>query len=94
MLSLVWCAFASMSCVAIVHATSRVQHRARLQASADAVALACASHNEQAAQRMANFLHVSISAMVQEGREVSVTVQTSAGTASAQALRSAYEFHP
>ena len=83
-----------MSCVAIVHTTSRVQHRAQLQASADAVALAFASHDEQAAQRMADFLQVSISSVAQDVSSVSVTVQTSAGTASAQALRSAYEFHP
>lgn len=93
-LAIVWLAFTSLSCTAIVHASSRVQLRAQLQANADAVVLAYASRNEVAAHTMAHFLGVVITSTALNGNSVAVTVQSSAGTASAQALRSAYEFQP
>jgi hypothetical protein len=91
-LSIVWLAVASVSCTVIVEATLRVQLRAQLQASADAVVLAYASRNEEAAHTMARFLGVVISSAELSANMVAITVKTSAGTASAQALRSAYEF--
>ena len=91
---LLWLSFAAISCVVITHATSVLLSRAQLQASADAVALALASRNERAAHTMADHMHVTIITMSQQQKSVFVTVRSSAGTASAQALRSSYEFEP
>ena len=93
-LVLLWLSFAAISCVVITHATSVLLSRAQLQASADAVALALASRNERAAHTMADHMHVTIITMSQQQKSVFVTVRSSAGTASAQALRSSYEFEP
>ncbi len=93
-LSVLWLAVAALASFAITHATSVLLQRANLQASADAVALACASRDAQAARIMAEFQHVDISSIEEVDNSVIVTVTTSAGSATAQALRSAYEFQP
>lgn len=93
-LSVVWFGFTALSLIVITHATSVVLHRAQLQASADAVALAFASRNEVAAHTMANHLHVAITNIAEQQNVVTITVQSSAETATAQALRSQYEFQP
>ena len=93
-LSVVWLGFTALSLVVLTHATSAVLHRAQLQASADAVALAYASRNETAARTLAQHLHVTIIEMSQQQNMVMITVQSSAETATAQALRSQYEFQP
>lgn len=93
-LSVVWLGFTALSIVVLTHATSAVLHRAQLQASADAVALAYASRDEMAARTMAHHLRVTIINIAEQQNTVIITVQSSAETATAQALRSAYEFEP
>lgn len=91
-LSIVWLCFTALGVTAIVHATSVVQHRAHIQASADAVALVLATRDEIAAQLMASHQHVHIDSIEWHDNVVTVRVSSSAETATAQALRSQYEF--
>lgn len=93
-LSVVWLGFTATASLVIVHAMSVVQQRARIQASADAVVLAYASRNELAARTMARHLHVTIVNIAEQQNVVTITIQSSAETAVAQALRSQYEFEP
>ena len=90
--SIVWLGFTALSISVMVHATSVVLQRAHLQASADAVALALASRNEAAAQQMASHNKVTIVSAQWLDNMVTVIVASSAETATAQALRSSYEF--
>ena len=90
--SIVWLGFTALSISVMVHATSVVLQRAHLQASADAVALALASRNEAAAQQMASHNKVAIVSAEWTNNKVTVIVASSAETATAQALRSSYEF--
>ena len=90
--SIVWLGFTALSISVMVHATSVVLQRAHLQASADAVALALASRNEAAAQQMASHNKVTIVSAEWLDNMVTVIVASSAETATAQALRSSYEF--
>ena len=90
--SIVWLGFTALAISVMVHATSVVLHRAHLQASADAVALALASRNEAAAQQMASHNKVTIVSAEWLDNMVTVIVASSAETATAQALRSSYEF--
>ena len=90
--SIVWLGFTALSISVMVHATSVVLQRAHLQASADAVALALASRNEAAAQQMASHNKVTIVSAQWLDNMVTVIVASSAATATAQALRSSYEF--
>lgn len=90
--SIVWLGFTALAISVMVHATSVVLHRAHMQASADAVALALASRNEAAAQQMALHNKVTIVSAQWLDNMVTVIVASSAETATAQALRSSYEF--
>jgi hypothetical protein len=91
-LSIVWLGFTALAISVMAHATSLVLQRARMQASADAVALALASRNEAAAQLMASHNKVTIVSAEWLDNMVTVIVASSAETATAQALRSSYEF--
>jgi hypothetical protein len=91
-LSIVWLGFTALAITVIVHATSAVQQRARVQFSADAIALAYASRNEVAAQLVASHHNVNIVSAKWLDNTITVIVASSAETATAQALRSSYEF--
>ena len=94
MLSVLWLGALAIAIIVMVHATAVVQRRAHLQHIADAVVLALASRDQHAAQLMAAHEHVAIQTVTENDNTIAVVISSSAGSASAQALRSAYEFQP
>ena len=84
-LSLWWWAITAIGVVCILAVTSRYGDSARVQNSADAVALAYASRDLASAQKLADALHVTIESVTTNGLVVTITIRSGSLMATAQA---------
>ena len=84
-LSLWWWAITAVGVVCILGVTSRYGDIATAQNNADAIALAYASRDSAAAQKLADALHVTIEQATTKGPVVTVTIRSGSLTATAQA---------
>jgi hypothetical protein len=84
-LSLWWWAITAVGVVCILGVTSRYNDIATAQNNADAIALAYASRDLVAAQKLADALHVTIEQATTKGPVVTVTIRSGSLTATAQA---------
>ena len=84
-LSLWWWAITAVGVVCILGVTSRYGDIATAQNNADAIALAYASRDSAAAQKLADALHVTIEQVTTDGTIVTVIIRSESLTATAQA---------
>ena len=84
-LSLWWWAITAVGVVCILGVTSRYSDIVIAQNNADAIALAYASRDSAAAQKLADALHVTIEQATTKGPVVTVTIRSGSLTATAQA---------